>query len=72
MTGSAYHRRHGQDVFRAVARATGPLLNARDLASITIKHAEEQAKELNFARKLSEGKPIIADLHFWLKSAESA
>jgi hypothetical protein len=27
---------------------------------------------LNFARKLSEGKPIIADLHFWLKSAESA
>ena len=29
-------------MFRAAARATGPVLNARDLASVTITYAEDQ------------------------------
>ena len=32
-----------EDVFRALARAVAPGLNARDLAAVTVHHAEEQA-----------------------------
>lgn len=54
--GDVYKER--EDVFRAAARATGPVLNARDLASVTITYAEDQEEE-NVALPSSKGNSSV-------------
>ena len=43
-----------EDVFRALARALAPGLNARDLAAVTVHPAEQEARDVSAKRGTSE------------------